>query len=167
MQNPFSDDYENSRDTDRFITSVYVQRQDQIQKTPVYSYILVGMIYLLEILTTILGGMNSDKNNGLFHSDFNLQYWLMISGIYSIVSMMVIYQFNQKVYKNKIYFIILDFIKLSWILIGIVMLFGFNIIIGCNFIIGYSLFYILFSIIYLSITFTKTIKMSNSYYDYY
>ena len=163
MQNPF-DDHDNQRDTDRFITTIQTQRNT---KNSLYSYILIGLIYLLEILTTIIGGINSDKNDGLFHSDFNLQYWLMVSGIYSIICMMMIYQFNQKVYKNKIYFITLDFIKLSWILIGIVMLFGFNNIIGCNFIIGYSLFYILFSIIYLSYSFVKTIKMTNTYNDYY
>jgi len=162
MQNPFIDDDQiNQRDTDRFIQSEF--QINRIQK-PIYSYILVGFIYLLEILTTVLGGMNDNHNNGLFNSGFNLQYWLMISGIYSIICMMAIYQFNQKIYKNKIYFIILDFIKLCWIFIGIIILFGFNIIIGCNFIIGYALFYILFSIIYLSMTFTKTIKMTQ--YDY-
>ena len=166
MQNPFiDDDRNNQHETDRFIQSEF---QNNIMRKPKYTYILVGFIYILEILTTIIGIMNDNHNNGIFNSGFNLQCWLTVSGIYSITCMVAIYQFNLKVYKNKIYFILLDFIKLCWLFIGIIMLFGFNIIIGCNFIIGYSLFYILFSTIYLSITFTKTIKMTVeiTQYDY-
>lgn len=164
MLNPFveTDDNNNARDTDRFIStySVRICRK----QNPLYTYIFVGFIYLLEIFTTTLGGMNDNKNVGLFNSNLNLQYWLMSSGIYSILCLIVIYQFNQKVYKNKIYFIMLDFIKICWICIGYGILFGYNQIMNCNFIIGYSLFYILFSTIYIMFSVIKTLKMSQ--YDY-
>ena len=65
MQNPFDDFIDKSRDTDRFIPTSHVQTQRNT-KNPLYSYVLVGLIYLLEIITIIIGGMNSDKNNGLF-----------------------------------------------------------------------------------------------------
>lgn len=166
MLNPFveTDDDNNARDTDRFI-STYSVRVLKEQNFIKFTYIFVGFIYLLEIFTTTLGGMNDNKNVGLFNSNLNLQYWLMSSGIYSILCLIAIYQFNQKVYKNKIYFIMLDFIKICWICIGYGIIFGYNQIMNCNFIIGYSLFYILFSTLYIMFSVIKTLKMSQ--YDYY
>ena len=69
-----------------------------------FTYIFNGLIYLLEILTATIGGMNDNKNIGLFNSGLILQYFLMSAGIYSILGLIANYQFNLKVYKNKLYF---------------------------------------------------------------
>jgi hypothetical protein len=162
MLNPFNDDtHDTSKDTDKFIVSIDIK-----QKIPIYSYIIIGLINILEILTTILGGTNDEDNTGLFHSKLTLQNWLFVSGIYSMIYMVIIYQFNLKIYTNKIYFIIMDFIKFCWVFIGGGILFGFNTIIGCNFIIAYSLFYFLFSSLYFiySIYKTSQLKQLVQYY---
>lgn len=165
MLNPFeeTDDNNNARDTDRFISTYSVKISRKYKS--LYTCIFNSLIYLLEILTATIGGMNDNKNVGLFNSGLILQYFLMSSGIYSILGLIAIYQFNLKVYKNKFYFLIYDFIKISWICIGCGILFGYNQIINCNFIIGYSLFYILYKILYVIFSVIKTLKLSQ--FDYY
>ena len=166
MMNPFENDdnhTDNVRDTDRFIStySVRVSRKNH----SIIRYIFNGLIYLLEILTATLGGMNDNNNVGLFNSGLILQYFLMSSGIYSILGLIAEYQFNLKVYNNKIYFIVYEFIKMCWICIGYGILFGYNQIMNCNFIIGYSLFYILYSTLYVFFSVIKTLNLSQ--FDYY
>lgn len=158
MLNPFEEIDENTKETDRFVSTYSVRMTKN--KHLLITYIFNGLIYLLEILTATIGGMNDNKNVGLFNSGLILQYFLMSSGIYSILGLIAIYQFNLKVYKNKFYFLIYDFIKISWICIGCGILFGYNQIINCNFIIGYSLFYILYKILYVIFSVIKTLKMS-------
>jgi hypothetical protein len=163
MLNPFLEPDENARDTDKFIStnSVRIIKKNNYPIT----YIIVGLIYLLEIFTSVIGGMSDNNNTGLFRSGLILQYFLMSSGLYAIIGLIAEYQFNQKVYLNKLYFLLYDFIKICWICIGCGILFGYNEIINCNFIIGYSLFYILYSILYVICSVIKTIRLSQ--YDYY
>ncbi len=163
MLNPFLESDENSRDTDKFIStnSVRIIKKNNYPIT----YIIVGLIYLLEILTSVIGGTNDNNNTGLFKSGLILQYFLMSSGLYAILGLISEYQFNLKVYKNKLYFLLYDFIKICWICIGCGILFGYNQIMNSNFIICYSLFYILYSIIYVICSVIKTIRLSQ--YDYY
>ena len=158
MQSPF-DIYD--IDTNKII--ITTNKQIKIHQC---EYMIVYSINLLEILTIILGGINNNGNIGLFYSNMNLQKWLIVSGIYSIIYMVLVYQFNQKKYTNKIYFILLDFIKFCWICIGFGILLGYNKIIGCNFIIAYSLFYIIFSFIFVLYTFFKTISLHQYNYSY-
>jgi hypothetical protein len=158
MQNPFEDyDYDNVRETDKFINTYIANHRNKL--TYCY-YVIIGLIYILECFTSTLGGLNHQKSTGFFDSNFTLQYWLLVSGIYSIIGLILIYQFNQKKYENKLYFIFYDFIKICWLIIGTLILFGFNQIIGCNFIIGYSLFYIMFSILFTSYMFRNTLALS-------
>jgi hypothetical protein len=157
MQNPF-EDIENFKESDKFISTYDTKSKD---KPKYIFYILIGLIYLLEIFTTTFGGVSTDPNNGLFNSKLTLQNWLIPSGIYGILGLMYKYQFNLKVYKNKIYFIIYDFIKICWMLIGTIILFGFNKLKDSNFIIIYSLFYIIFNIIYISFTLSHTLRLKN------
>lgn len=154
MQNPFQDDDYNSRDTDKFISTYTFQ-----QKKSYYHYITIGLIYILECFTSTYGALSEDKSNGLFNSKLTYQYWLLTSGIYSIIGLIMIYQFNQKTYENKLYFIVYDFIKCCWLIIG-AGLFAFNQIVGCNFLIGYSLFYLLLSVLITSSMVMKTIKLT-------
>jgi hypothetical protein len=167
MLNPFQEDnadyHEDIKDTDKFLNTHSTSKLNS--KLSLYNYIIIGCIYILEMFTATFAKLNDDNNTGLFHSEFDLHYWLLVSSIYSICGLIAIYQFNQKKYKNKLYFIIYDFIKLCWIFIGCIILFGFNHIIGCNLIIGYSLFYISYNIIYLFFSFVKTIKLNQ--YDNY
>jgi hypothetical protein len=163
MLNPFLESDENARDTDKFIStnSVRIIKKNNYPIT----YIIVGLIYVLEILTSVIGGMNDNNNTGLFKYGLILQYFLMSSGLYAILGLIAEYQFNQKVYLNKLYFLLYDFIKICWICIGCGILFGYNQIMNCNFIIGYSLFYILYSILYVICSVIKTIRLSQ--HDYY
>ena len=167
MLNPFQEDNadncENAKDTDKFLNTHSTSKLNS--KLSLYNYIIIGFVYLSEMFTATFAKLNDDNNTGLFHSEFDLQYWLLASGIYSICGLIAIYQFNQKNYQNKLYFIIYDFIKFCWIIIGCIILFVFNHIIGCNFIIGYSLFYISYNIIYLFFSFVKTIELNQ--YEYY
>ena len=95
MINPFIDetDLENQTDTDKFIKkSTYTNTQN---KTTISNrYIIIGLIYLLEIFTSVLGGINNQKTIGLKYSGLTIQYWLIISGIYNICGLIIIYQFN-------------------------------------------------------------------------
>lgn len=164
MLNPFQEDnVEHVKDTDKLLNTYSTSKLKS--KLSLYNYIIIGFVYLSEIFTATFAKLNDDNNTGLFHSKFDLHYWLLASSIYSICGLIAIYQFNQKIYKNKLYFIIYDFIKFCWIIIGCIILFGFNHIIGCNFIIGYSLFYISYNIIYLFFSFVKTIELNQ--YEYY
>ena len=167
MLNPFQEDNadyrEDVKDTDKFLNTYSTSKLKS--KLSLYNYIIIGCIYLSEIFTATFAGLNNNNNIGLFHSEFDLQYWLLASSIYSICGLIAIYQFNQKKYQNKLYFIFYDFIKFCWIIIGCIILFGFNHIIGCNVIIGYSLFYISYNIIYLFFSFVKTIELNQ--YEYY
>lgn len=164
MLNPFepSSD-ENAKDTELFISTHKTYKKTSSIKSSI-TYIIVGLIYLFEILTTVIGGMNDNHNLGLNNSGLTLHNFLMSSGIYSILGLIAEYQFNQKVYNNRLYFIIYDFIKICWICIGCGILFGYNQIIGCNFIIGYSLFYILYSTLYVIYSFANTIRLSQYYF---
>ena len=155
MQNPFEDN-DNFRETDTFLSTF--QKKHNISY---YKYIFVSLVFLLEIFTATFGGISNDSNTGLFNTNLNLQHWLITSGIYGIIGIIFDYQFNQKVYKNKIYFIFYDLVKICWILIGNVILFGFNRLKDCNTLIGYSLFYIIFNILYISYTFSKTLRLKN------
>ena len=148
---PDENGIENSKDTDRFISTYSIRHTKKNYST--ITYIFNGLIYLLEILTATIGGTNDNKNIGLFNSGLILQYFLMSAGIYSILGLIAIYQFNLKVYKNKLYFMFYDFIKICWICIGYGILFGYNQLKDCNFIIGYSMFYILYSTLYVIFSF--------------
>ena len=79
MMNPFveTDDNNNAKDTDRFISTYSVRMTKN--KHLLITYIFNGLIYLLEILTATIGGMNDNKNVGLFNSGLILQYFLMSS----------------------------------------------------------------------------------------
>ena len=162
MLNPFEDNIpENSRDTDRFIPStVYIPR---IRRTPLYCYIIIAFIYVFEIFTTVLGGTNDDKTIGLNNSGFTIQYWLMIFGIFNICGLILIYQFNQRTYKNKIYFIFYEFIKSIWLIIGFIILFKYNLN-ERNFICEYGLFYTLFETLWMCYNLVYTIRLNK--YDY-
>ena len=162
MMNPFEDnDIEKQRDTDKFIEhpSIYISvPPKKNNKKNCISYIIIGFIYLLEILTSILGGLNDSYTIGLNYSKFTIQYWLMIFAIYNIFGMMLIYQFNQRTYINKIYFIFYEFIKIIWLIIGFIILFKYNSN-DFNFICGYALFYGLFQIIWIIFNLAYTCKL--------
>ena len=162
MMNPFEDNNtENSRDTDRFIQStMYIPI---INRTSLFCYILVGFIYILEFFTIILGSTNNDKTIGLNNSDFTIQYWLMIFSIFNMCSVILIYKFNQRIYKNKLYFIFVEFIKLFLLIIGFIILLKYNLN-NLNFICRYGLFYSLFETLWMCNNFVYTIRLNK--YDY-
>lgn len=138
MQNPLEED----KETTVFITTEnYIKnyREKKYLSKPIISYIAIGLIYGLEIFTATLGGLNNNQSEGLFNSDLHAQSWLLASAIYSISVLCLIYQFNQRTYNNRLYFIILDFIKFTWLIIGILILIKNKLNI---FIIDYMLFYI-------------------------
>jgi len=169
MMNPFNDnnDADTARDTDRFIRhSIYLNNRQEIRQ-PIYMYGIIGLIYIMEIFTTILGGLNDSNTTGLIHSALTIQYWLMIAGIYNMCGLILTYQFNLRTYKNKLWLIFYEFIKCIWIIIGFVILFGYNSIKNSNFILGYAIFYILFETIWMFNNFAQIVKLKKNTYDIY
>jgi hypothetical protein len=164
MLNPFEDDIENQRDTSNFIpSSIHVSHKKNITT---YCYVIVVLIYILDIFTCVLGSLNNNKTNGLNNSPLTIQYWLIIFSIYNICGSMMIYQFNTRTYKNKLYFIFYEFIKLIWIIIGFVILFEFNNLVNYNFILDYGLFYALLQIILIFFNLIYTCRLKNhNYYN--
>jgi hypothetical protein len=155
MLNPFEDDLE---------TGEFIPKNKQINKNKeknICQYILVGCIYMLEIFTCTLAGLNDNPTDGLAHSKLIPQYWLLPMALYNILGMIAIYQFNQRTFENKIYFIIYESIKLIWIIIGIQILFYNKLSV---FIVGYMLFYIIFESIYCLINFYVLHKLKQQFY---
>lgn len=139
MLNPFEDIED--KETTVFITP---QTSELKSKYTVLTYILVGSVYILEIFTATLAGLNADSTEGIFHSNLTPQYWLLSFAIYNIISLIMTYQFNQRIYANRIYFIISDIIKIGWIIIGFITI-SYNVL--DVFIVAYMLFYICIQII--------------------
>jgi hypothetical protein len=136
MLNPFEED----KETTVFITPTYNVIKP---KNNICTYILIGCIYILEIFTATLAGLNADSTEGIFHSNLTPQYWLLPFAIYNIINLIMIYQFNQRTYSNKLYFIISEIIKIIWIIMGFVILAHNHLDI---FIISYMIFYIIVEI---------------------
>lgn len=145
-----NDDIENCNEETHFIPSY-----DYMKKSSKCYYIVISLMYILEVFTMILGCLNDNKTNGLYNSNFIIQYWLIIFAIYNILGLIMIYQYIIKYNTNKVYFIIYDFIKLMWITVGFVMILSYNSIRNCNFIICYSLLYTIFETIWMFINFLK------------
>ncbi len=157
MLNPFEDDLE----TRQFIQQDKVIIKKQTQNKHISHYVIIFSIYMLEIFTCTLAGLNDNPTDGLGHSKLIPQYWLLPMGLYNILGMIAIYQFNQRTYENKIYFIIYESIKLIWIIIGIQILFYNKLSV---FIVGYMLFYIIFESIYCLINFYVLHKLKQQFY---
>ena len=166
MQNPFDDSNDNSNDNitdrDKLIPTYITYNKKQKNHLCVnIKYIAISFIYLLEILTSVLGGLNNQQVKTFPNTNFKIQYWLLVSGLYNIVGIMCIYQFPLFKYENKLYFIIYDILKLLWLIIGSFILLNYNTIINCNFIIGYTLFYLIVSFVYLNYTFQKILGLKD------
>jgi hypothetical protein len=136
-------------DTDIIIPqSIYVNKNYD-KRLPIYVYIFIGTIYIMEIFTTILGGINDTNTNGFIKkSSFKIQHWLIASGIYNMCGLILTYQFNLIKYKNIKWFILYEYIKVEWLFIGALTIFS-NITIF-NFILGYSAFYIVLNVVLVS-----------------
>jgi hypothetical protein len=122
-------------------------------------YIIISIIYLIEALTATLGGLNVQDTNTFPNVNLKIQYWLLASGLYNIFGLILIYQFPLFTYSNKNYFTIYNILKFIWILIGGFILINYNKIINCNFIIGYSLFYIILNFNFMIYIFYKISKL--------
>lgn len=168
MMNPFNDnDIENAGDTDKFIPNSIYTRHRIEKNQPIYMYILIGMIYIMEIFTSILGGVNDSNTIGLNHSALTIQYCLMIAGIYNMSGLILTYQFNLRTYKNKLLLLFYEFIKCIWLIIGFIILFGYNSVKENSFILGYALFYILFEIIWMCNNISQIVKLKKYENDIY
>lgn len=140
MLNPFEED----KEIVVFIPTHNYSEKVYETKSIAY-YIHIVCLYILEIFTATLAGLNDNSTCGLFNSNLKPQPWLLSSAIYSIIILCLIYQFNQRTFNNRLYFIIADFIKLTWLIIGIVILIENKLNV---FIVGYMLFYILIEFLY-------------------
>ena len=140
MLNPFNTDSEDLAESERFIDHTIKKEKSN------YSYIPI-CLYILQIATLLIGSINDNTTNGFIYSSFTLQRWLIIFSIYNMCGLISIYQFNQHTPDNRIYFIFYKFIKIIFIIIGFLILFTYNTINNCNFILGYGLFYTLFELI--------------------
>ena len=161
MLNPFEED----KETSIFIpTKNYTEnyREKKYSSNSIIKYIAIGLIYVLEIFTATLGGLNDNQTIGIFNSNLKPQSWLLASAIYSISVLCLIYQFNQRTFNNRLYFIILDFIKFSWLIIGIGILIQNKLNI---FIVGYMLFYMCIEFSYLisSVNLIKKLESNSSH----
>lgn len=141
MLNPFEEESEQSQ----FIQPERVVIKKQNKEKHISMYITIFSIHILEIFTCTLSGLNDNPTDGLAHSNLIPQYWLLSMAIYNIFGIIAIYQFNQRTFENKIYFIIYETIKIIWIILGIQILFYNKL---STFIVGYMLFYIIFESIY-------------------
>lgn len=159
MENPF-DDWNKTTDRDNLIP-MYITYNKKQKKYSYIKYIIIGFIYLLEIFTAVLGGLNNQEVNTFPNTNFTIQYWLLTSGLYNICGLMCVYLFPLFTYKNKLYFIIYDLVKLLWLALGSFILLNYNSIINCNFIIGYTLFYLIIEFIYLNYTFQKILGLKD------
>jgi hypothetical protein len=173
MQNPFEE-----LDNEKLLPH-FNNYENKPKKYTYLKIVIIVFIYLLEIFTAVLGGLNNQEVNTFPNTNFTIQYWLLASGLYNIIGLMCTYQFPKKnveanflrselyidnsrplfKYNNKLYFVIYDIIKLLWLAVGSFILLNYNSIIHCNFIIGYTLFYLILDFVYLNYTFQKTIKL--------
>lgn len=157
MLNPFEEESERAH----FIQQDTVVIKKQKRDKHISIYIAIFSIYILELFTCTLAGLNDNPTEGLGHSKLIPQYWLLPMAIYNIIGMIAIYQFNQRTFENKIYFIIYESIKLIWIIIGIQILFYNKLNV---FIVGYMLFYIIFESIYWMINIYVLNKLKQQFY---
>ena len=162
MQNPFDDSNDNITDSDKLIpTYITYNKTEKKYLCTNIKYVIISLIYLLEIFTAVLGGLNNQQVETFPNTNLKIQYWLFVSGLYNIIGLMCTYQFPKKKYENKLYFIIYDIVKLLWLIIGSFILLNYNSVVNCNFIIGYTLFYLIVGFIYITYTFQKIFSLKD------
>ena len=155
MLNPFIND-------DNMKERTYITIDDYNNRKPVninkkyYSKII--LLYILESVSIILGCVDKEDIVGMNNSNFTINYILIILGIYNIIGYTLIHQNNYKKYNTKLFFILYDSIKLIFILLGFIIIFKFNSEYN-NFILPYSIFYLLICCIYAEYSIAVTYKL--------
>ena len=125
MQNPFEES-----DNEKLLPQ-FNNYENKPKKYTNLKIMIIGFIYLIEIFTSVLGGLNNQFTNTFPNTNFTIQYWLLASGLYNIIGLMCTYNFPLFNYDNKLYFIIYDIIKLLWLSIGTFILLNYNTILNC------------------------------------
>ena len=122
-------------------------------------YSIIILLYILESVSIILGCADKEDTIGMNNSNFTINYILIMLGIYNMIGYTLIHQNNYKKYNTKLLFIFYDSIKLIFILLGFIIIFKFNSEYN-NFILPYSIFYLLICCFYVEYSITVTYKLN-------
>lgn len=122
-------------------------------------YSIIILLYILESVSIILGCADKEDTIGMNNSNFTINYILIMLGIYNMIGYTLIYQNNYKKYNTRLFFIFYDSIKLIFILLGFIIIFKFNSEYN-NFILPYSIFYLLICCFYVEYSITVTYKLN-------
>ena len=164
MLNPFiNNDINNNITNNNNNKRAYVTIDDYNNRTSdnvnmKYS-IIIMLLYILESVSVILGCADTEDTIGMNNSNFTINYILIMLGIYNMIGYTLIHQNNYKKYNTKLLFIFYDSIKLIFILLGFIIIFKFNSEYN-NFILPYSIFYLLICCIYLKYSIIITYKLN-------
>jgi len=152
MENPFINDNIKER--------IYITIDDYNNRKPVdvnKKFVIIIFLCIFELVSIILGCASNEDTIGIKNSNFTINYILIILGIYNIIGYTLIHRNNYKKY-NKFFFILYDVIKLIFILLGFIIIFKFNSEYN-NFILPYSITYLLICSIYIEYSIIMTYKL--------
>jgi len=134
---------------------IYSKSKQKQENRSTYLYIIIGIMYSMNICAIIIGSLNHSHT-------YEIENWLIISGIYNILGLFIIYQFNLQKYENKSYLISYEIIKNMWFIIGLIILFGYNKIQNNIFILNFTLCYIIIEIIWMSYNLNKIVNLQKN-----
>ena len=158
MLNPFINNDNNDKRSYVTIDDYNNNNRNSVNVNHKY-YSIIILLYILESVSIILGCADKEDTIGMNNSNFTINYILIMLGIYNMIGYTLIYQNNYKKYNTRLFFIFYDSIKLIFILLGFIIIFKFNSEYN-NFILPYSIFYLLICCFYVEYSITVTYKLN-------
>ena len=157
MLNPFINNDDNDKRS--YVTiDDYNNNRNSVNVNHKY-YSIIILLYILESVSIIIGCVDKEDTIGMNNSNFTINYILIMLGIYNMIGYTLIYQNNYKKYNTRLFFIFYDSIKLIFIVLGFIIIFKFNSEYN-NFILPYSIFYLLICCFYVEYSITVTYKLN-------